>query len=83
VPRIVREGEAFKLDYDRPQSIGRVRAFYGNFGMAVRALAYILTHGPDGMREATEAAVLNARYIAQALASDYEKPYQAPPMHEL
>ncbi|MER3426552.1 MAG: glycine dehydrogenase (aminomethyl-transferring) [Pyrinomonas sp.] len=83
VPRIVREGDGFRLDYDRPHSIGRVRAFYGNFGMAVRALAYILAHGPDGMREATETAVLNARYVAQALTSDYEKPYQAPPMHEV
>src|SRR5215203_5771130 len=45
VPRVVKDGEAFRLDYDRPQSIGRVKAFYGNFGMMVRALAYILTHG--------------------------------------
>jgi glycine dehydrogenase subunit 2 len=83
VPRVVKEGESYRLDYNRPQSIGRVKAFYGNFGMMVRALAYILTHGADGLREATEAAVLNARYIAQGLASDYEKPFEAPPMHEV
>ncbi|MGH9898928.1 MAG: aminomethyl-transferring glycine dehydrogenase subunit GcvPB, partial [Pyrinomonadaceae bacterium] len=70
-------------DYDRPQSIGRVKAFLGNFGMMVRALAYIYTHGPDGMREATEAAVLNTRYLAHELTSDYHKPYDAPPMHEV
>jgi glycine dehydrogenase subunit 2 len=83
VPRVVRDGDRFRLDYDRPHSIGRVKAFYGNFGMALRALAYILTHGPDGLREATETAVLNARYLAHHLASDYERPYDAPPMHEV
>src|SRR5438270_1360571 len=83
VPRIVKDGEKFRLDFDQPQSIGRVKAFFGNFGMMVRALAYIQTHGPDGLREATEAAVLNARYIAHGLASDYDKPFDAPPMHEV
>src|SRR5581483_4823994 len=53
-----------RLDYDYPQSIGRVKAFLGNYGMMLRALAYILTHGYDGLLEATQAAVLNARYIA-------------------
>jgi glycine cleavage system P protein (glycine dehydrogenase) subunit 2 len=87
VPRIVRTGSGdaytFKLDFNRPQSIGRVKAFFGNYGMMLRALAYIQTHGYDGLREATEAAVLNARYIAHGLTSDYEKPYAAPPMHEV
>ena len=73
----------FKLDFNFPQSIGRVKAFFGNYGMMLRALAYILTHGHDGLREATEAAVLNARYIAHGLISDYEKPFDAPPMHEV
>lgn len=73
----------YRLDFDYPQSIGRVKAFYGNYGMMLRALAYILTHGGDGLREATEAAVLNARYIAHGLASDYEKPFDGPPMHEV
>ena len=49
----------------------------------LRALAYIQTHGYDGLREATEAAVLNARYIAHGLTSDYDKPFNAPPMHEV
>ena len=73
----------FKLDFNYPQSIGRVKAFFGNYGMMLRALAYIQTHGYDGLREATEAAVLNARYIAHGLTSDYEKPFDAPPMHEV
>jgi glycine dehydrogenase subunit 2 len=73
----------FKLDFDYPQSIGRVKAFLGNYGMMLRALAYILTHGYDGLREATEAAVLNSRYIAHGLISDYEKPFDSPPMHEV
>src|SRR5258708_5791676 len=91
VPRVVRvrsesngaEGSAYKLDFDQPQSIGRVKAFLGNYGMMLRALSYILTHGRDGLREATEAAVLNARYIAHGLVPDYEKPFDAPPMHEV
>ncbi|HZH29693.1 MAG TPA: aminomethyl-transferring glycine dehydrogenase subunit GcvPB [Pyrinomonadaceae bacterium] len=83
VPRIVRAGESYKLDFNYPNTIGRVKAFYGNFGMAVRALSYIETHGADGLREATEAAVLNARVIAHGLASDYDKPFDAPPMHEV
>jgi glycine dehydrogenase subunit 2 len=60
-----------------------VKAFYGNYGMMLRALAYILTHGYDGLREATEAAVLNARYIAHGLISDYDKPFAGDPMHEV
>ena len=86
VPRVVRTrsvGVEFELDFDYPQTIGRVKAFLGNYGMMLRALAYILTHGYDGLREATEAAVLNARYIAHGLVSDYEKPFEAPPMHEV
>jgi len=51
--------------------------------MMLRALAYIQTHGNDGLREATEAAVLNARYIAHGLTSDFERPYNNPPMHEV
>jgi glycine dehydrogenase subunit 2 len=72
-----------RLDFNYPQSIGRVKAFFGNYGMMLRALAYILTHGRDGLREATEAAVLNARYVAHGLISDYEKPFDSDPMHEV
>jgi len=78
-----RKSVPLRLDFDYPQSIGRVKAFFGNYGMMLRALAYILTHGRDGLREATEAAVLNARYIAHGLISDYEKPFDGAPMHEV
>jgi len=83
VPRITRAEDRYRLDFNYPHTIGRVKAFYGNFGMAVRALSYIETHGADGLREATEAAVLNARVIAHELTSDYDKPFDAPPMHEV
>jgi glycine dehydrogenase subunit 2 len=87
VPRVVSAAssgeQVYRLASDYPQSIGRVKAFCGNYGMMLRALAYILTHGYDGLREATEAAVLNARYLTHGLSSDYEKPFAAPPMHEV
>jgi glycine dehydrogenase subunit 2 len=68
---------------DRPQSVGRVRAFYGNTGMFIRALAYILANGPDGLRQTTEDAVLNANYIRRKLEDLYELPYKTPSMHEV
>ena len=83
VPRIVKQAETYKLDSNYSQSIGRVKAFFGNYGMMLRALAYIQTHGPDGLREATEAAVLNSRYVAHGLATDYERPFSQPSMHEV
>ena len=67
-----------RLDYDRPHSIGRVRAFYGNFGMFVRALAYIMANGPDGLRQTTEDAVLNANYMRKKLEGIYDLPYTTP-----
>ena len=70
-------------NYDRPQSIGRVRAFYGNTGMFIRALAYILANGPDGLRQTTEDAVLNANYIRSKLEDLYELPYKTASMHEV
>ena len=82
---VVEEGKdgQLHLNYDRPQSVGRVRAFYGNFGMFVRALAYILANGPDGLRQTTEDAVLNANYIRKKLEDLYELPYKTPSMHEV
>ena len=85
VPRVVKRetDESYRLDFNRPKSIGRVKAFFGNYGMMLRALAYIQTHGNDGLREATEAAVLNARYIAHGLVNNYDRPFPAAPMHEV
>ena len=71
------------FDYDRPKSIGRVRAFYGNFGMFVRALAYIMANGCDGLRQTTEDAVLNANYIRKKLDGVFDLPYKTPSMHEV
>ena len=82
---IVEQGKdgLLHLNYDRPQSVGRVRAFLGNFGMFVRALAYILANGPDGLRQTTEDAVLNANYIRKKLEDVYDLPYPTPSMHEV
>jgi glycine cleavage system P protein (glycine dehydrogenase) subunit 2 len=83
-PRVARdEMGMLTLDFDRPKSVGRVRAYFGNYGVLVRALAYILTHGDEGLREATETAVLNANYIAHHLKDTYEIAYPGPLMHEV
>ncbi|MBI1956539.1 MAG: aminomethyl-transferring glycine dehydrogenase subunit GcvPB [Acidobacteria bacterium] len=70
------------FDLDRPQSIGRVRAFYGNFGVLVRALAYILANGAAGLQQTTKDAVLNSAYLRQRLEGTYALPYPAPTLHE-
>jgi glycine dehydrogenase subunit 2 len=71
------------LDYNRPQSVGRVRAWYGNFGMFIRALAYILANGPDGLRQTTEDAVLNANYVRAKLEDTFELPFKTRTLHEV
>ncbi len=71
------------FDHVRPLSVGRVRMFYGNFGMFVRALAYTLANGPDGLRQTTEDAVLNANYIRAKLEGVFELPYKTRSMHEV
>jgi len=83
IPRLVRLKDALTWDYDRPQSIGKLRAFYGNFGVLVRALAYILAHGGPGLRNATVDAVLNANYIRHKLRPYFDLPYDRPNMHEV
>jgi glycine dehydrogenase subunit 2 len=83
VPILVeKESGRLALDSQRKESIGRVRAFGGNFGVLVRALAYILAYGP-GVRQATEDAVLNANYIRKHLEGTYDLPYTRPSMHEV
>ncbi len=82
VPAVVRRGEgAFGLDFDRPKSIGKVRAFTGPFGVFVRSYAYIRSYGP-GLREMSEAAVLNANYVLARLKDAYELPFDRLCMHE-
>jgi len=81
VPVLVRRGEAFALDENRPKSVGRVRGFLGPFGVFVRAYAYMRAYGP-GLREMSETAVLNANYLLARLREDYELPYDRLCMHE-
>ena len=83
VPVVVEKKDgSLACDFDRPRSIGRVRAFYGNFGMLVRALAYILANGAEGLRLTTEDAVLNSAYLRKKLEGTYELPYSSPTLHE-
>jgi glycine dehydrogenase subunit 2 len=82
LPRLKAGSSGLTFDYDRPRAIGRVKAFYGNFGVIVRALAYIMAHGGEGLRNATMDAVLNANYIRKKLEGYYELPHSAPSMHE-
>jgi len=83
VPVIVeKENGVLVREFVRPDSIGKVRAFGGNFGVLVRALAYILAYGP-GVRQATEDAVVNANYIRKHLEGYFDLPYSLPSMHEV
>jgi len=83
VPTVVRKDDGrYALDHNRPKSIGRVRAYCGNFGVLLRALAYTLAYGP-GIRQATEDAVLNANYIRKNLEDLFDLPYNLPSMHEV
>src|SRR5207248_11309378 len=81
VPAIVRDGEEYRLDYDRPKSIGKVRGFYGPFGVFVRSYAFIRAYGPQ-LPEMSEAAVLNANYLLALLRDAYELPFDRLCMHE-
>lgn len=82
VPRIVKDGDRYRLDSDCPRSIGRVRSFYGNFGVLVRAYAYILSLGGNGLEEASRMALLNANYVRRKLEKSYQIAYDEPCMHE-
>jgi len=81
VPVLARNGDAFRLDYDRPRSIGRVRAFTGPFGVFVRSYAFMRAWGPR-LREMSEAAVLNANYVLARLKEAYDLPFDRLCMHE-
>lgn len=74
VPRVARNGNAYRLDSDHPQSIGRVRSFFGNTGVLLRAYAYIRSHGPEGLRRVSENAVLNANYLLARLKHVFPVP---------
>jgi glycine dehydrogenase subunit 2 len=78
-----REDGTFYLEYSHPESIGRMRAFNGNFNVLVRALTYMRSMGPTGLRRIAQIAVLNANYIRARLKSAYHLPYDAPSLHEV
>jgi glycine dehydrogenase subunit 2 len=81
-PVVTKRDEEYVFDYDRPQSIGRVKPFYGNFGINVRAYTYIRSMGPDGLKAVTEYAVLNANYMMRRLAEYYDLPFDKHCKHE-
>jgi len=82
VPRVVERGEGYDWDWSPPKSIGRVHSYFGSFLVAVRAYAYILAHGAEGLQRVSEAAVLNANYMAERLRAVYDLPHAGPFMHE-
>jgi len=81
-PRVVSGANGYELSERFPKSIGRIRAFYGNFGMLVRAYAYMISLGGDGMRQATRMAILNANYIRKRLEDVLDIAYDEPCLHE-
>jgi len=81
-PVITKENEKYILDYDRPSSIGRVKPYYGNFGINLRAYTYIRSMGPEGLKLVSEFAVLNANYMMRRLENKFELPYKQHCMHE-
>ncbi|MGG0666622.1 aminomethyl-transferring glycine dehydrogenase subunit GcvPB [Viridibacillus arvi] len=81
-PVLVKTEEGYHFDYERPQSIGRVKPFYGNFGINVRAYTYIRSMGPDGLKAVTENAVINANYMMRRLEPYFDLPYNRHCKHE-
>ena len=79
---MTKKDDEFVLDYDSPQSIGRVKPYYGNFGINVRAYTYIRSMGPDGLKAVTENAVFNANYMMRRLAPYFDLPYDRHCKHE-
>jgi glycine dehydrogenase subunit 2 len=83
VPTVARkEEDKYSLDYHRPDSIGKVQGFYGNFGVMVKAYAFIRSCGPKGLREVSENAIINANYLMESLKGHYHLPYPGPCQHE-
>ena len=81
-PVVMRQGDVYALDWKRPQSIGKLQAFWGNVGMHVRAYTYIRTMGADGLRAVSDNAVLNANYVMKRLEAHYDVAAPGPCMHE-
>jgi glycine dehydrogenase subunit 2 len=81
-PLVVKDEQGYRLDHDRPKSIGRVRSFFGNIGILLRGYCYIRTLGARGLREVSESAVLNANYLLSRVKGHYDVPYGDRCMHE-
>lgn len=82
VPSVEKDNGIYRLNYNHPKSIGRVKSFYGNFGVILKAYAYIRTMGPDGLRQVAENAVLNANYLMNRIKGVFDLPYERSCMHE-
>lgn len=84
VPVVAKNDDTYTLETekDRPETMGQIKGFQGQFGMHVRALSYMMSHGADGLKQVSEDAVLNANYILHALKDDFHVPYEGPCMHE-
>src|SRR5262249_59101138 len=82
VPMVAEVDGRMKRVWDRPQSIGRVHSYHGNFGILVRALTYILSNGPGGLPRVSRTAILNAHYLMRRLAGTYDLPHDEHCMHE-
>jgi glycine dehydrogenase subunit 2 len=82
IPRVVRRGDVLAWSDDAPKSVGRMRSFYGNFGILARAFAYITRLGGPGLEEVTRLAVLNANYLRARLRDTFYLPYATPSLHE-
>jgi len=78
-----KENGEITVDFNRPNSIGKMRSFFGNFGVLIKALTYLLEMGADGLKKATQLAVLNANYIRENLKDTYELPYKTRTLHEV
>ena len=81
-PVVEKSGSKYRLNADRPESLGRLKSFNGNFGMLLRAYAYIRTLGPEGIRQVAQSAVLNANYIRARLKDTFHLPFTGPSLHE-
>jgi glycine dehydrogenase subunit 2 len=82
VPRVVKRGRKYGLDYNRPKSIGKIKTAFGNFGLDLRAYAFILSHGDEGLRRISRRAVLNSNYLGKRLAQFLPRPFRPLVKHE-
>jgi len=82
IPRIVKTGRKFHLDYDRPKSIGKIKTAYGNFGLDLRAYAFAISHGEEGLRHVSRRAVLNSNYLGKKLGAYLPRPFRTLVKHE-